>query len=173
MESKRDLSRRTVIRGAAWSVPVVAAAVAVPMAAASTPQPNSTANYYWDPSADADFTTLDAATSGLRAQFSTQISYQADPWVSPPEGATLVVTVFSSGPVTVNNVGNGWTHQVSGDGQTVTFMATPASFGGGLTADIVGTVPGPLTSTATMSLPDGGSATWAQEPAQATAILVA
>ncbi len=32
------LSRRTIVKGAAWSVPVIAAAVAVPMAAASTPQ---------------------------------------------------------------------------------------------------------------------------------------
>lgn len=30
------LSRRTIVKGAAWSVPVIAAAVAVPMAAAST-----------------------------------------------------------------------------------------------------------------------------------------
>lgn len=34
-ENKAGLSRRTVLKGAAWSVPVVAAAVAVPMAAAS------------------------------------------------------------------------------------------------------------------------------------------
>jgi len=32
-----EVSRRTVVLGAAWSVPVIAAAVAVPLAAASTP----------------------------------------------------------------------------------------------------------------------------------------
>ncbi|MFJ2551566.1 hypothetical protein [Microbacterium sp. NPDC087591] len=32
-------SRRTVVKGAAWSVPVIAAAVATPLAAASTPTP--------------------------------------------------------------------------------------------------------------------------------------
>lgn len=31
------VSRRTLVKGAAWSIPVIAAAVAVPMAAASTP----------------------------------------------------------------------------------------------------------------------------------------
>ena len=31
------MERRTVIKGAAWSVPVIAAAVAAPLAAASTP----------------------------------------------------------------------------------------------------------------------------------------
>jgi len=35
-------SRRTVIKGAAWSVPVVAAAVATPLAAASTTPPEAT-----------------------------------------------------------------------------------------------------------------------------------
>lgn len=33
------LSRRSVIHGAAWSLPVIAAAIATPLAAASAPQP--------------------------------------------------------------------------------------------------------------------------------------
>lgn len=36
---KTGLSRRTIVKGAAWSVPVIAAAVAVPMAAASGEDP--------------------------------------------------------------------------------------------------------------------------------------
>lgn len=35
-EENKGLSRRTVVKGAAWSVPVIAAAVATPLAAAST-----------------------------------------------------------------------------------------------------------------------------------------
>lgn len=35
-EPKGGVSRRTVVKGAAWSVPVIAAAVAMPLAAAST-----------------------------------------------------------------------------------------------------------------------------------------
>lgn len=34
-EEKKELSRRTVVKGAAWSVPVIAAAVAMPLASAS------------------------------------------------------------------------------------------------------------------------------------------
>lgn len=36
IQTKKGFSRRTVIKGAAWSVPVIAAAVATPLAAAST-----------------------------------------------------------------------------------------------------------------------------------------
>ncbi|MGO4680646.1 hypothetical protein [Microbacterium sp. 2MCAF23] len=35
-EARSTLSRRTVIKGAAWSIPVIAAVTAVPLAAAST-----------------------------------------------------------------------------------------------------------------------------------------
>lgn len=35
-ETRTPLSRRTVIKGAAWSIPVIAAATAVPLAAASS-----------------------------------------------------------------------------------------------------------------------------------------
>lgn len=43
---KTGLSRRTIVKGAAWSVPVIAAAVAVPMAAASGHTPNDMLNFY-------------------------------------------------------------------------------------------------------------------------------
>jgi len=37
--TRGPLSRRTVIKGAAWSIPVIAAATAIPLAAASTTTP--------------------------------------------------------------------------------------------------------------------------------------
>ncbi len=40
--NSRDLSRRTLVKGAAWSVPVVAVAVATPLAAASETPPAAT-----------------------------------------------------------------------------------------------------------------------------------
>lgn len=40
--NSRDLSRRTLVKGAAWSVPVVAVAVATPLAAASQTPPAAT-----------------------------------------------------------------------------------------------------------------------------------
>ncbi|MGF3056990.1 hypothetical protein [Microbacterium sp. YY-01] len=45
-ETPQTLSRRTVLKGAAWSAPVVAAAVAVPMASASV----NNADLYWSDS---------------------------------------------------------------------------------------------------------------------------
>ncbi len=45
-ENKAGLSRRTVLKGAAWSVPVVAAAVAVPMAAASHHEPDDQLDFF-------------------------------------------------------------------------------------------------------------------------------
>lgn len=39
-EARSTLSRRTVIKGAAWSIPVIAAVTAVPLAAASTAAPS-------------------------------------------------------------------------------------------------------------------------------------
>lgn len=40
--AERQIQRRTVIKGAAWSVPVIAAAVATPLAAASVTPPPAT-----------------------------------------------------------------------------------------------------------------------------------
>lgn len=40
--AERGLSRRTIVQGAAWSVPVIAAAVATPLAAASVAEPTLT-----------------------------------------------------------------------------------------------------------------------------------
>lgn len=178
-ENTSGVSRRTVVKTAAWSMPVIAAAVAVPLAAASGGGGtiNSEANYYWDAEAQGSFTTLVAAQDGLRATFSTQISYRAVPWVSPPDGASLVVVVAFDSPVTLDAGSSlgGWTASpgLGSTGTTFTFTITPSSFGGGLTFNVTGTVAGPLTSTATMSLVNGGTTTWAQEPSAETATLTA
>jgi hypothetical protein len=175
-QEQQGISRRTVIKGAAWSVPVIAVAAALPLAAASTGGTvNSEANYYWDAEAQGDFTTLVAAQDGLRATFSTQISYRADPWVNPPADASLVVVVSFSSPVTLDagsSIG-GWTATPSlgSTASSFTFVATPSGFGGALTFNIVGSAAGALTSTATMSLVNGGTTTWAQEPSAETATL--
>ncbi|QYM63045.1 hypothetical protein [Microbacterium sp. Se5.02b] len=177
-QDNRGISRRTVIRGAAWSVPVIAAAVAMPMAAASgNVITNDAANYYWDAEAQGGFTTLVPATGGLKATFSTQISYRADPWVNPPAGASLEVVVVFSSPVTLDPaspLGSWASVPPGGSSATVfTFTKTPPNFGDGLTFNVVGTAPGTLTSTATMRLVNGGTTTWASEPSAQTATIVA
>lgn len=49
-QDKTGISRRTVVKGAAWSVPVIAAAVATPLAAASTAGPAELASAFWSAS---------------------------------------------------------------------------------------------------------------------------
>lgn len=179
MESNESgISRRAVVRGAAWSVPVIAVAVATPLAAASGGGTvNSDANYFWDAESEGDYTSLVAAGGGLAATFSTQISYRADPWVAPPASASLVVVVTFSSPVTLDPASTitGWvaTPGLGSTGTTFTFVGTPAGFGGSLSFNIIGTVPGTLTSTATMSLTDGGTTTWAAESSAKSTTLVA
>lgn len=177
-QSSHGISRRTLIKGAAWSAPVIAVAVAAPLAAASaTVVPNSTANYYWDAEAQGAFTSLVAASGGLRATFSTQISYRANPWMSPPAGGSLVVVVTFSSPVTLDPASSfgAWAPQPVG-GSTATsftFIRTPSSFGDALSFNVIGSAPGELRSTATMTLLNGGSATATTEPSAETAVLVA
>lgn len=177
-QDKPGISRRTVIRGAAWSVPVIAVGVALPLAAASTGGTiNSAANYYWDAEAEGAFTSLVAAQDGLQATFSTQISYRSDPFVSPPADASLVVVVEFDSPITLDAGSSlgGWsaTPGLGSTASSFSFVITPPSFGGALTFNIRGSAPGPLTSTATMSLINGGTTTWAQEPSAQTATLTA
>ena len=176
-QDNRGISRRTLVKGAAWSVPVIAAAVALPMAAASgSNTSNDLANYYWDAEAQGGYTALVPAAGELRATFSTQISYRADPWANPPAGASLVVVVTFSSPVTLgpSTLGTWTAAPPSGSSATTfTFTKTPASYGDALTFNVVGSAPGALTSTATMSLTDGGTTTWSSEPSAQTATIVA
>lgn len=180
---KKLPNRRTVVKGAAWAAPVIALAVATPAAAASTtdggPQPNDVANYYWESSADASFATLSAAQSGNRAQFSAQVAYQSDPWVGPPTAGILSITVTFNKAVEASNLGAPW-QLVSSSGDKTTFTFTqPSEYGGaGLTFDAASALGGTLTASAAMSIlnperSDGSTASWAQEPATASAELVA
>lgn len=177
-QNASGLSRRTVVKGAAWSVPVIAAAVAVPLAAASAGGfVNSEANYYWAAESQGDYTTLSAAAGGLMATFSTQIAYRANPWVNPPAGASLVVVVTFDSPVRLDAGSSlgGWAPSpaLGATATTFSFTVTPSSFGGGLTFNVVGSASGTLTSTATMSLINGGTANWTSESSGKSATLIA
>lgn len=134
------LSRRTVVKGAAWSVPVVAAAVAVPLAAASTPAPAATfwatgatvsvvsgnvTNYTVEGSdADGNLALLPSGTSVL---------------IVPEPGVTLQV-VNATGIVTTTNPDGSITAVITGSDITnirIQFRPTgPSGSGYSITTNI-------------------------------------
>jgi len=170
-------NRRTVLRTAAWSVPVVAVATAAPQAAASSgPEPNADANYYWAAEAQGSYTSLVAAASGLAATYSTQVGYQATPWAAPPADGTLVLTLTFSQPVTMSTAPANWTKTAptgNGPSTTFTFELTPSGFGGALTFNLTGSAAGAISVSTAMSLLNGGDASWTNTPNSADATLVA
>lgn len=162
-------ARRRLLHGAAWATPLLAVATAAPAIAASEPgpAPNSSADYYWASAANGSYLTLAPAASELQFQVSAQISYRADPWADPPEGATLQVVVELSQPARLETSGAGWevSPAVGGTASSFVFSARPAGFGGALTGSFRGTAAGDLLVTGTMSVIDPGNASWAQEQA--------
>lgn len=160
-------ARRSLLKGAAWGIPVLTASTLVPLAAATGgggPVPGSEANYYWSQAAGTGLISLEPAESNRRFQLSTQISYTANPYVNPPSGAILQVSISFTQPVTIESLGWGWTNLTgAGPSTTFVFQLTPSGQGGSLTASFLGTQAGNITATATMLLLNGGTTTWAQE----------
>ncbi|ALJ19095.1 hypothetical protein [Microbacterium sp. No. 7] len=171
-EHSGGLPRRALLKGVAWTLPAIAVVAAAPVAAATGTVPNDEANYYWDAESVGTYTKVEAAQSGLSGTFSTQISYRANPWTNPPADATLQVIVTFTQDVTIVPPA-GWTLVGSATGQTFVFQRTPAGFGGALSFNFTGTVAGPVTATPTMSLINGGSATWSSLSEPGSAVLVA
>lgn len=173
-----EISRRALARSAAWSVPVVAIAVAAPAASASGggPVPNGSANYFWDAESQSNYTRLDPAAGGLQFNYSTQISYQADPYVGPPDGACLEVTISFTREVTQADLVSGdWTKVTpSGNGpsETFTYRKCPSKQGGSLSVNFVGSKPGSIESSSTMTLINGGDTTWTNVVSEAETTLV-
>lgn len=178
------VSRRAVAKGAAWSIPVVATAVAAPQAAASPGAP-VVGNYYWNPSAQADDIQLTPAAGGNVATFSAQISYLSEPYVAPPPGALVVTLDFTddrSAPATVELVDliTGQWEQIAPTGtrgSSFTFRLSPAGQAGSLSARIHDSSGGVLNVRATMSWIDDdasdGQAAGTDSPASTSATLVA
>lgn len=168
-------SRRTVVRTAAWSAPIIAIAAAAPAASASN-APNATANYFWAAESQGDYTTIAPAAGDLAFTYSTQIAYQADPYVPPPTAGVLVVTIDFTQPVTLSNlITAAWTKEApGGNGPATHFVVTltPSGQGAGLSMNFVGNAPGTITAVSTMSLRNGGSTTWSNFTSDATTTLV-
>lgn len=161
-------------RGAAWDPTVIARAVSKPWAA-SPVENNSNANYYWDPAAGGELTSLDAAPSGRRAQFSTRISYRSDRGIPPGRDWVLLLTVAFSEVVTLADATPRWMQtsppNPTDAGKFFIFRLTPASWGSEFSVNAVGTAPGVLVSTASLAVMNGTGVTWAEPNSSVTELI--
>ncbi|MHC9046895.1 hypothetical protein ACYX8G_20100 [Microbacterium saperdae] len=134
------VSRRTVVKGAAWSVPVVAAAVATPLAAASTGTPAAT---FWATGATVsvvsgnvtNFTVEGSDADGNLALLPAGTSVM----IVPEPGVTLQV-VNATGIVTTTNPDGSITAVITGSDITnirIQFRPTgPSGSGYSITTNI-------------------------------------
>lgn len=171
------VTRRTLARNAAWATPVLLVGAVVPVASASGGSTNNDdANYYWSAESQGHFTHLEPAAGDLVFNYSTQISYRSDPYVAPPEKACLQVTIVFDQPVTLQRlVTDSWeliSPADNGPATTFVVQACPSGQGGGLSMNLAGSQPGPITATSTMTLINGGSTTWSDVEDTASTDLV-
>lgn len=122
IQNNKGLTRRTVVKGAAWSVPVIAAAVATPLAAASA--------------AGADLVptlsgplTLSLTALGLPvATVSTPTTLTISNLTAAPSTAgNTVNVVYPSSLLTLNITGAGISLLGSDGNYTITLPSIPAS----------------------------------------------
>jgi hypothetical protein len=137
---RTTLSRRTVVQGAAWSVPVIASAIATPLAAASVAL---------------DLAFNSAAYAGTACTTITGAQVSATSGGSPAPNSTVTVTLdsgytFADGSTTFTGVTNGAgalalpAIRVPAEGGNANFLATS----------------GAATVTAAVTAPPGGSFAW-------------
>ncbi|MFB7843208.1 hypothetical protein [Microbacterium sp. NPDC056052] len=142
MSETKNVQRRTVLKGAAWSVPVVAAAAATPFAAAST------INGF---SVDGNCGLLGALGAGFTVTAG-----------SSPIPAGTQITIHSTALVSLNLIslsGQGLA-QVSllGPNDAVITLTSPIPAGGTMTIQWLLSVSVLTNTTATLTLPAGDTA---------------
>ncbi|PRB08931.1 hypothetical protein [Microbacterium sp. MYb64] len=143
----RDVSRRAIVKGAAWSVPVIAVAAATPLAAASETAPE--ANY-------AEVTATANPKVGTNPNFKIQGQYTdgANYVDGALKAGTLVTFTFANGATAASYSGLSGLSFVSGDpatGGPVIFQVTStttsqvkvtfnnvAPVGGAIIAEVLG-----------------------------------
>ena len=166
--------RRTILKGAAWSTPVIEAAIGAQAASGSDGGciPNSDADFFWATSAAADCSTLSALVGERQMTYSTQISYRSAPWRNPT-GLFLLSITFNV-QVSLLELPASWTLITPSSGMgpetMFTFAAAASSGGHHVSAKFVPLAPAEVTAFSSMSLLNGGATTWAQDPAVSTAV---
>lgn len=100
VQTAAETSRRSVIKGAAWSLPVIAAAVAAPMAAASDgdgqPEPQTSRNKVkWNN--HSIYNSKPAVQGGIQGNVNIE-----NPWVADGETITAIIMVTLNGQILLN-----------------------------------------------------------------------
>ncbi|MGB3374302.1 MAG: hypothetical protein WBA87_04095 [Microbacterium sp.] len=167
--SRTQITRRTIVKGAAWSVPVIAAAVAAPMAAASGDTDNNGADFYWNPPSSAPFVWVNSDGWNSTGELSTTISYRGLSAI--PADAIFQLQVVFDREVTLLAAPGSWT-LTPGIGPSTQFvLQAPASAGGhNLSVRFRAESPADpadnlISVSASMSVIGGGSVTWSTAPA--------
>lgn len=147
------LTRRNVVKGAAWSIPVIAAAVATPLAAASVTPPANSANVQVPtgvPAGNFEDITITGRLTGQGAPVNAPL----------PDGTVVTFTASDPGAVIsvagsagiadiVGPSGGVWTVVLS---PGVTTVSATVAFDRPVTITVIVALPGGATST--------GTATW-------------
>ncbi len=105
--SADSTSRRTILAGAAWSVPAVAITVAAPIAVASTPVPLATT---WSAEGPTGVLSGDVAQFTLRGDDGdgneAVLPDNSNVVITPDAGVTIVNTAITGGVLTDNGDGS-------------------------------------------------------------------
>lgn len=135
--TSKDVKRRTVIKGAAWSVPVIAAAVATPLAAASGPKEATsfgTAGATVPGGSNAYYAAYGVDDNGDDAKIPAGTTIQFT--VSPANSVgTVTIAAATNGSATISGPVNGVYTIVPSAGTTRVRLKT--SFPSGTAAQIV------------------------------------
>lgn len=156
--SEKIVSRRTIVKGAAWSVPVVALAVASPAAAAST--------------VDVGALRL-VGSCGTLGVVGPGFTLQAGPTVPLPAGTTITVTGSGVSNIGVFSVSGGTAAVavLSGTSRQITLTA-PLPAGATLAVRTTLSISVAFTLNAVATVPAGYTATGAKTAANVNSTLV-
>ena len=168
MTEETGLTRRDAIRGAAWSIPIVASAVALPLAAASN---NNDGDYQWWAPADSRPLTMIADDGGGRGTVTANIIFTGQ---TPPPGAELHLQIVFQPPVVLETDPPApWVRvsptELGTPTSVVEYVLVPAGQGGSPSFAVSGS--GLIEVTASMSLTNGGTATWSETDVMASSRL--
>lgn len=156
-EEQTSPSRRTLLKGAAWATPVIAVAAATPAAVASE-APNDEADFRWAQESQGTYGDLVIDSDELGGTYSIQYSFEGE---DLPDGAEISITVtFDGPPITPKEKPSNWTMSPeSGSSDTFTFTKS-AEWGEALTFNFDASGAVPESASASMTIINGGDATW-------------